>query len=361
MSLFRQILIVLVASVALYGGYVAWDRYLVSDAATDGGQSRPGAGMTRVEAAPVRQQDMATTVEAVGTTRAVRSVDIVSEAEGRVERILFRAGEPVARGDVLVELDKELQEADLMEAEATLKQVETELERARQLARDNIVARSTLDELQARMAASEAAVARARRNLADRSIRAPFSGTPGLANVDVGARVTDQTIITTLDDLSSVEVEFSVPESLYALTRPGQAVEARSSAYPERVFTGRVVEVGTRIDPASRAFKVRAELPNPERALPAGMFMHVSMTLKSDSALVVPEEAIVAEAGASYVFVVENGRAHRRQVTVGRRQPGLAEVVDGLEDEAVVVVRGSARLRDGASVEVMRTHGEAAR
>ena len=122
--------------------------------------------------------------------------------------------------------------------------------------------------------------------------------------------------------------------------------------YPGRVFTGEIVEIDSRIDAVSRAFRVRADLPNEDRALPAGMFMQVTITLDGGEAAVIPEEAVVAEEGSAFVFVVEDGKAARRTITTGRRAPGFVEVVDGLAPDALVVTRGTNKLRDGAGVKL---------
>lgn len=162
--------------------------------------------------------------------------------------------------------------------------------------------------------------------------------------------MTEDTVITTLDDLSHVRIEFSVPENLFGVARIGHKVEATTAAYPGRVFTGRIIEVDSRIDSVSRSFQVRADLPNEDGALPAGMFMQVSMTLEDGEATVIPEEAVIANAGAAFVFVVEDGKAARRSISTGRRAYGVVEVTRGVEPDTLVVTRGNAKLRDGMAV-----------
>ncbi|MCB1471463.1 MAG: efflux RND transporter periplasmic adaptor subunit [Rhodobiaceae bacterium] len=351
MPLVRQLLIVALLAAAAFGGYRAWQVIEPGSAGGAGNGSAPRAA-TLVEAVQVERRKMETTIEAVGTTIAASSVEIVPLVEGRVEKIAFRAGQHVAASEVLAELDSDLQRADLSEAEATLRRVELELERVSRLYGREIVSTARVEEMTAELATAKAAVARARRNLADRTIRAPFAGTIGLNRVDIGARVTETTVITTLDDLSHVEVEFQIAENLFGITRLGQKVDTRTAAYPGRVFTGEIVEIDSRIDAVSRAFRVRADLPNEDRALPAGMFMQVTITLDGGEAAVIPEEAVVAEEGSAFVFVVEDGKAARRTITTGRRAPGFVEVVDGLAPDALVVTRGTNKLRDGAGVKL---------
>ncbi|MDT8343604.1 MAG: efflux RND transporter periplasmic adaptor subunit, partial [Thermohalobaculum sp.] len=186
-----------------------------------------------------------------------------------------------------------------------------------------------------------------------RVIRAPFAGVVGLTETDLGARIDDETVVTTLDDLTEVEVEFSLPETLFAEIAAGQTLAARSAAFPDRVFEGRVDTIGSRIDAVSRAFKVRAVIPNPEGVLPSGMFMSLTLTLAEAEALMVPEEAIVVQAAEVFVFVVANGRAERREVTTGQRQAGWIAVTAGLAPGEQVVTRGLQRVRDGVPVKVL--------
>jgi membrane fusion protein (multidrug efflux system) len=357
MTLFRQVLVLLLVASTLYGGYVAYGR-LIPIQPSNSGEGAKQDGAVPVEVAVVRSEELSSSIEAVGTTRALKSVEIVPQASGRVDRIAFRAGDEVKAGDILVELDADIEAADLAQAKAALVKSNLELERAKTLRQNNIAAKATVDELVAQVAAAEAAVAKAERRLADRTVRAPFGGMVGMHRLDVGARTTDSTVLTTLDDLSSVLIEFSVPERLFGATHITQKVEATTAAYPGREFEGKVVEVDSRVDAVSRSFKVRAEVPNAERALPAGMFMHIRVILDAAPALVIPEEAVVAEASGAFVFVVEDNRARRQKVVLGRRGKGVVEVIEGLGPGARVVTRGTGRLRDGAPVELTEAVAE---
>jgi len=359
MSIFKQLLLVLLVGALLYGGFVGWDRYFAPNDATATKQNGVGRP-TPVEAAPARLQVMSSVVEAVGTSVASQSVEIIPLDGGRIAEIEFSAGQEVEAGAVVVRLDSDIERANLAQSEAALHKTTLALERANVLRQKNITAKATVDDLTADMATAEAEVARAERKLADRTIRAPFAGALGLNRVDPGARVTDSTVITTLDDLSNVDIEFAVSERLFGTTKIGQRVEASAAAFPGRVFIGTVSEIDSRVDPVSRSFKVRARVPNPDRELPAGMFMHLRMILASDEALVVPEEAVVAESGSAFVFVLQDDKVKRRKVVVGRREFGIAEIVDGLEPEAVVITRGTGKLRDGMTVTVVETSTGAA-
>lgn len=355
MSLLRQIIILLVLGGVGYGGWHLYKTgalpWLGQSAATQqGGTPGPMRSGIAVLMDEVRQETVENRVEAVGTTLAIRSVNVAAGASGTVRDINFEAGQSVAVGDVLVRLDEEVARADLAEARADLAEVRSRLERARTLRRNNTVAEATLEQLQAEEAAAIAEVDRANKRLADRVIRAPFSGVVGFRRVEIGARVQETTVLTGLDDLSAVEIEFSVSETLFGQVEPGQPVIAQAAAFPDRSFKGTVSTIDSRVDTTSRSFSVRALLDNSDRALPAGMFMHLTLLLDTIQALTVPEEAIIPQGGKTYLFVVKDGRAERRDVTLGGRMPGRVAVSAGVEAGEKIVIQGQQRLQNGSPV-----------
>ena len=306
-----------------------------------------------VEVAPARRGTVVDEAEAVGTTRATQSIDVVATVSGRVTRIAFAEGQRVAEGDLLVGLDSERERAEVREAEAAVENVRQQLDRARQLLQSRNVPEARVDELATQLAGAEARLAAARVRLGDREVRAPFDGMVGLRRVSVGSYVDDSKVLTTLDDLSVVELDFAVPEGLFGTVRPGQRVLATSRAYGGTPFEGTVASVGTRIDPATRSFEVRAELPNPDARLPDGLFMTVRLVLAERDAVLVPEAALVTEGRRRSVFVVRDGVAVRTDVEVGQRlDDGEVEITGGLEPGAAVVVKGQQGLRDGMPVRV---------
>jgi membrane fusion protein (multidrug efflux system) len=355
----KQVVSAAMVLLAAAGGYAAYDQLNATRPRSETGGEERSVPAVAVETAAAETRDLSSTVEAVGTSLARQSIEMVALASGRVREIGFEPGQKVAAGDVLVRLDDEIQRADLAEAEANLRETTLALERAETLRKQNAVSQAALDEARSRTATAEADLDRARRRLADRTIRAPFGGIVGMRQVDAGARVGDTTVITTLDDLSEIEIEFSVSETLYGKVELGQTVVAAAAAYPDRRFEGTVSSIDSRVDPLGRAFKVRATLPNDDLALPAGMYMHVTLQLDSRTAVLVPETAIVPVGGKSYVYVVRDGVAQRREVSLGARQPGTVEVAEGVEAGDVVVVSGTQRLRDGAPVTVVAQAGSA--
>jgi membrane fusion protein (multidrug efflux system) len=169
----------------------------------------------------------------------------------------------------------------------------------------------------------------------------------------VGARIGDNTIVTTLDDLQSVELEFAISEQYFGIIQKNMQITAVSSAFEGKTFSGQITEVGSRIDAVSRSFSVRATLPNEDKALPSGMFMRIIIALEQNEAVSVPEEAIVAEGGGSYIFEVIDNKSIRKEISLGRRVPGFVEVTQGLEVGASVVVRGTNKVRSNGAVEIV--------
>ena len=320
-----------------------------------GGPDAVPVEVAAAEAATLRER-----IEAVGTTLARQAVDIVPLTSGRIAQIAFSPGERVEAGEVLVRLDDEAERAAVAEAEASLREAELALERAKKLRANNTVAQATVDELQAAYLGARARLDGAKKRLADRTVKAPFTGVVGMRRVDLGARVDDDTVLTTFDDLSEIEIEFSVPEIFFGQVRAGQPVTATSTAFPGRAFTGRIATIDTRIGEISRAFRVRAVLPNPDLVLPAGMFMHVEVVLQERPAVLIPEEAVVAEGDQTFVFTVRDQKAERRPVQLGQRQAGTVEVLAGIAAGEPVVREGVQRLRDGAAVSVADQPADAA-
>jgi membrane fusion protein (multidrug efflux system) len=310
--------------------------------------------------AKVTQKDFDRVVEAIGTARANEAVDVTAKVSSRVAAIHFREGQEVQTGAVLVELDSEEARAKLAEAEAALKESRSQYKRSRELYQTQALSDAQLDQIQATLSANEARVAAARSLLNDLTIRAPFAGRVGLRNISIGSFVSPGTVITTLDDMRIIKLDFSVPELFLPILQEGQPVEARSSAYPDRIFKGVVSSIDSRVDPTSRSVIVRAKIDNPDRLLRPGMFMTVRLMRQEPPALIVPEEALVPQGDRQYVFVVRNGRAERVEVQTGRRRPGEVEILKGLTAGELVVTEGTQKVRDGTPVKIVEPDGLAA-
>ena len=213
------------------------------------------------------------------------------------------------------------------------------------------------------MKANEARVAAAQARLSDTYIRAPFSGRVGLRRVSLGTLISPGTVITTLDDISAIKVDFAVPDLYVGELRAGQTDHrAHQRLSGPQVRAARVVSVDSRVDPATRAVTVRALVPNRDAALKPGMFLTVELAQGDGAtALVVPEEALVPEQARQFVYVVQGDRVAKREVRLGRREPGFVEITDGLAAGDRVVIEGTLKLRDGAPVRELAAAGARAR
>jgi membrane fusion protein (multidrug efflux system) len=246
-------------------------------------------------------------------------------------------------------------------AEAALAERRSAFQRTEQLAKQNFAAKAKLDETRAALQQAEAALDVARSRLSDRQITAPFDGVTGLRNVSVGKLVEPGDLITTLDDLNVMKLDFAVPSTYLATLRPGLRITARAPAFPGRDFTGEVSSVDTQVDPVTRSVVARAIVPNRDGLLRPGLLMTVTLFKNPRETLVVPEEALAPEGRREFVYVVEPGepaRAVKREVTLGARRVGEVEVVDGLDVGDLVVIHGTMSLRDGRPVEIIATETE---
>jgi membrane fusion protein (multidrug efflux system) len=294
-------------------------------------------------------------VEALGTLRANESVSITTAVTEIISAVHFEDGERVQGGQVLVELSSAEERAELREAESTVAEARSQYERVQALARQGTEAKSLLDERRRQWETALARRSVVEARLEDFTIRAPFAGVVGLRNISVGALVEPGDMITTLDDDGIMKLEFSVSSVFIPTLRPGLQIDASSSAYGGRRFSGEVRSVDSRVDPVTRSVLVRAVLANSDRALKPGMLMSIVLQKDPRQALVIPEAALIPQGRQQYVLVVDpsNGnRVDRRQIEVGARRPGDAEVLAGLAAGELVITRGSERTQPGEVVEI---------
>jgi len=304
-----------------------------------------------VVTAPVRIERLSLETEALGTARANESVDVTAKVSNLVTAVHFAEGQQVRSGQVLVELDGKEARADLAVADAALTESRSQYKRSQELYSTRVLSEAQLEQIEATLKANDARVAAARARVADTVIIAPFAGRIGLRRVSVGSLISPGTVITTLDDTSTIKLDFTVSETYLPSLTSSLPISARSVAYPGRVFTGRVGSVDSRVDPNTRSITVRALLPNADGVLKPGMFMTVNLSRGESDALVVPEEALVPESGDVYVFVVKGGSVvEKRAVKTGQRRVGAVEIVAGLAAGDSVVIEGTQKLRDGARV-----------
>lgn len=315
-----------------------------------------GPQSVKVVTRVVEPQRLIDEIQALGTARANESVEIRPRLSSIVTRVGFEEGQLVQAGDLLVELENSEIRAGLAVAEAALSESRSIYRRSESLSGTAAISASSLEQLRAAMQVDQAQVEAAKARLDNTVVRAPFSGRVGLRRVSPGSFVDTSTVITTLDDTATIKLDFTVPETFLTVVRTGMNIVARSLVYPDDAFVGSVSSIDTRLDPVARSVQVRALLPNPDGLLKPGMFLTVDLQRDRGEVLVAPEEAIVPERDEQYVFAVVDGRAVKRRVTLGRRIPGLVEIVEGIEAGDVLITEGTHKVGDGADVEVVRRH-----
>jgi membrane fusion protein (multidrug efflux system) len=300
------------------------------------------------------QHEFVDRIEALGTAGSNESIVVSAQVTETVSRVHFDDGQVVAKGDVLVELTSREESAQLDEVRANLGEAERQYERALEMSRNGTLSEAQLD---ARTTARDGARARLdelRARMRDRLIRAPFAGVLGMRSVSPGTLVQPGDTITTLDDIDTIKIDFSVPERFLTVLSPGLVVRAKTAAYPDRSFEGTVRAIDTRVDPDTRSVRVRADLPNPGHDLRPGMLVAVELTANRETRLAIPEEAIVPIGERRFVFVVNpENRVDRIELETGRRESGLVEVVAGLGGDERVVLEGGSMLRPGSTIEIV--------
>jgi len=307
------------------------------------GADRPIAVTTTV----VQPRAFSDALQALGTSQARESVTITAKVSDVVTRLAFDSGQRVRAGQLLADMSSGAQQADVAAAEAALRDADQQQRRGGELARQQLIARGQYDTLRANRDAAAASVQAKRALVADRTILAPFAGVLGLRQVSLGALVSPGTVITTLDDDSMIKLDFTLPEAALSSLAAGQAITASSDAWPGTTFDGHIANIDSRVDPDTRAVRVRAEIPNDDGKLRPGMLLRVQVQLPSRQALLLPELAVQQEAEQSSVFRVIGDKATQVPVKLGTRQKGQVEVLSGLKAGDRVVVEGTVKLHDG--------------
>lgn len=345
--------VLLVAAAALAG--VAWYQAVTPRDGAVAAQPEHPAQAVAVETARVAVGTVVEDLRALGTLRPNEAVTVSAEIAGRVARIAFAEGQAVREGDVLVELDAAILQAELAKARSDLTLARANHTRAEALAEKGLGTLRARDEARAALQAAEADVALAQARLQKTVIRAPLSGVIGLRAVSVGAYVTPGQRIVELADVDPLKVDFRVPELALGALRPGQAIRVTVDARPGRSFEGEIDAIDPIVDVAGRAIRLRASIPNRKRELLPGLFARVQIVVdRREDALLIPESAVFAEGNRRYVYRVREGRAALTPVELGQRRPGKVEVRKGLARGDVVVTAGHQKLRDGAAVEVLK-------
>lgn len=316
------------------------------------------ARVVSVKTAPVLNAEFTDEVEALGTARANEDVIITAQYSDIVESIHFSDGDKVKKGQILVELMKNEEAAKVEELQANLAESKSQLNRYEELVQKNVASISVLEEQRAKTQSVQAQLHSAEAVLDNLTIRAPFDGQLGFREVSVGASIRNGDVITSLDDLDVIKVDFSIPERFLPTLSVGQNISAGSIAYADEKFIGKITSIGSRVNSETRTVSIRAEIPNDQLKLRPGMLMAITIVRSIDQVLQLPESGIIPFEDRHFVFVIEDNIAKRRYIETGRRKPGVVEVLSGIAENENVVVEGALKLREGAAVKVELTLAE---
>lgn len=359
---------VVVLVVLALGGYKAFSIY------TQIKQFTAPKPPINVAVALAEQRAWQSRLPAIGSLKAFQGVDLSLEVAGTVKAVLFESGQKVKVGQPLVQLDSDVEKGLLGTAEADLGLAQLDFARGSKLVGDGSISRGDFDKLAATQKKAAASVAQLNASLAKKRILAPFSGTIGIRQVDVGDYLASGTIIATLQDLTSLYADFFVPEQMLPKLALGQQVQVSVTAYPDAVFNANISAINPKVEDATRNVLVRATLPNPEGKLLPGMFANLQVIRGQDAQqLVVPESTITYTlyGNSVYVVVPKNGTdgqpeknekgepqlaVERRFVTTGERRGGLVIISKGLKAGEQVVTGGQLKLDNGTHVAISADH-----
>jgi membrane fusion protein (multidrug efflux system) len=315
----------------------------------------PAEKVVTVEAARVSVDTVLDTIHAVASLMPNEAVIVSPEIAGRIDRLPFTEGQRVKAGDLVVELDSDVLQAELSKARSDLTLAEANRARAITLAKQGTGTVRARDEAVAAYQSAVADVALAQARLQKAHITAPFSGVLGLRAVSVGAFVSPGDHVVEIADIDPIKVDFRVPELALSSLRVGQHVIVTVDALPGQTFDGEVYVIDPIVDANGRAVRLRARIPNPDGKLSPGQFARVQIVVdRRENALLIPESAVFSEGQKRYVFRVVDGRVKLTEITLGQRRPGQVEVRDGLDSDTVVVTAGHQQVRDGSRVTVVK-------
>jgi membrane fusion protein, multidrug efflux system len=329
--------------------------------ASAAGSGRPPS----VEAAKVDVAKLTDETQAVGSLRSRRGVVVRPEVAGRITQLNFTDGQRVKAGQVLVQFDDQLQQAQVQQSVAEVSIAQANQKRNQELVAQNFVSQRSLDESAANLQVAQAKLTLARATAARLKIISPFDGTAGIRQVNVGDYLKDGADIVNIEDMDAMFVDFRLPERFQSKVKRGQSAQIELDAMPGRKFAAQIQAIDPLIDANGRSVGVRGCIDNRAGQLRPGMFARVNPVFGvRDNARVVPEEAIVPQGGKQYVIKLnkaDDGKSQttqRIEVEVGLRSPGKVEIVEGLEVGDTVVVAGQQRVqKDGTVVSVIDTAG----
>ena len=305
-------------------------------------------------------------VSAVGSVMAFQGTIVSTETDGIVREIKFQAGSTVNTSDELVQLDVEIQQAQLRAAEAAAEWARLSFNRAKELTASKSIPQAELESADSGLKQADAQVDNLRAVIAKKTVRAPFAGKLGIRRINLGQFLEKGSPVVSLQALDPVYVEFSLPQQRLGDVAEGLTVAVTSDAYPGKHFEGKITAVNPEVDPATRNVRVQATLANGDGRLRPGMFVSVDMILaRSEKVLFIPATAVVHAPFGDSVFIIEEGKAsqdgvkplvaQQRLVRLGARQGDFVVATQGVKAGERIVSTGVFKLRPGMPVVIDNT------
>jgi membrane fusion protein (multidrug efflux system) len=352
-SLIKRLAVVLVFLALVFGGVFGW-KYLQMQKQAAANAGPPAAVVSTRRVTGERWQPA---LESVGSIMPTRGVVVSAEVPGIIRNIYFDSGQHVDEGELLVELDVEVDRAELDALQADRRLAEITRNRVSQIVSDNLGPRSELDEAQAKLDRTEAEIAAKQAMIRKKSIRTPFAGELGIRIINPGQYLAPGDEIVQLVGLDPIYAEYSLPERYLSELHVGQTVTVRVQAYTDAVFEGSIYAISPSIQTASRSVRIRALIENPDRRLRPGMFAEVDTLLEErDRVLTLPERAVTYNPYGESVFVVNEADDTKTvaltQIKTGQVRNGRVEIITGLDEGTEVVSDGHNKLRNGQAISV---------
>lgn len=327
----------------------------------------PPSAVTSAEAV---QETWSPVLSAIATLAPVEGVTLGADADGTIARIAVENGTAVKAGDLLVEFDTTVEDAQLAASEARLAIVKLDRDRALELREKNTISQAELDQNDAQLKQTVADVEALRAQVAKKKVRAPFDGRVGIRLVNVGQYVSRGAALLPLQKLNPIYVNFTIPQRYLPQLKVGQSMKVRVDAFTDRVFEGKITAINPEVDASSRNVSAQATLENPDEILRSGMFARVEVEMPADKpAVIVPATSIAYASYGNSIYVIEKMKkktkgkdgketeeeylgARQQFVKIGDTRGDQVAIIDGLKAGETVVTSGVFKLRNGAHVEV---------
>ena len=346
--------IIVIALVIIVIAVLAIPKISFTDENENGSMQRRGGGPIPVEIQIIEPEFLENKIFANGTLISDEEIELHPETSGKVTKIYFDEGQRVNKGKLLVKINDADLQAQLRKAEEKLKLLRDKAERQNLLLEKELTSQEVFDVAQNEVASGEADVEFIKAQINKTEIRAPFGGTVGLRYVSEGSYVTPNINIAKLQKIDPIKIEFSIPQKYSGQVREGQEVKFNLTSTDEE-YSGKIYAIEPKIDPDTRTLKLRAKAENRDRQLFPGSFVELNLVLgQTDSAKLIPTEAVVPDLQGEKVFVFNNGKAMPRNVETGIRSEDVIQITNGIEAGDSVIVSGIIQLRPGAPVRISK-------